>query len=163
MTEYEVEQLKATLAAQGSHKQSSVMDQLVEVCRTNFGEENFDRAAEVVVSKLGQERADVLRRALPSTNNPGEIITHLESNPNRLESMAKMSQDDFVFEIARIEAERGPRTAHGNEPAWMNQAKHGGRVSDARWAATGGDELSDRAWHREFDRRMAARSKLRDR
>jgi hypothetical protein len=155
LTPEEIAQLQARYA----QKASSDLDAIVEIGRTNHGAQNFDEAADVVVKELGQERADVLRQALPNFNVPTEIITHLADNETRLKALAKMSPNQLVVELARIEAERGPRTAHGVDAAWKDQAKNKGRVSDERWRSTGGAELDDKSWHREFDRRQAERSR----
>lgn len=136
------------------------VDQIIEIGRNQFGAANFDDAADVVAKKLGPRSQEFMAIAR-QFDRPHEIVAHLANNESRLDQLSKLSTERQIIELGRIEAQFAP---HGNvntgaDPLWKTPAVRSGRVSDEEWSRHAGEGLSERQWAREFDRRMAERSK----
>jgi hypothetical protein len=142
-------------AAQHQHD----LGEIIELGRKEFGSDAFDADSEVVAGKLGVKTAEFMWLA-KQMDHPHRLVKHLADNPKRLEALAQMPLARQAVELARIESQSAP---HGHvstyaQPAWQAPEMRG-RVSDSDWNANGGANLSDKAWHKEYDRRMAERRK----
>jgi hypothetical protein len=140
------------------------VDGIIDVGRANFGSRSFDDASQVVAEVLGQKSQGVMD-ILRGFDKPHDVIMHLAQNEGALKQLAKLSPQRQAIEISRIEGQLSPygHVATGAEPAWKQPEARRGRASDDNWRTTGGHGLSDAAWSREHDRRMAERNRLRNR
>jgi hypothetical protein len=132
------------------------VNEIVAIGQDNYGAQVFDDASQTIADKLGP-RAQELMLLAKQFDAPHRLIVELSNNPEQLERLGKMPTARMITELARIESRMAPHghVSTGAAPAWKGQK--GGRVSDTDWRANAGDNLSDKAWSREFDRRMAAR------
>jgi hypothetical protein len=155
-TQEEIVQAQQQMAAQ---KYQQDANELTEVGRSQFGTSAFDEACQTVAEKLGNRLPELVSVAM-EFDQPHVVLKHLADNEGRLEHVAKLPLTRMAAEIARIEAQHAPHghTSTGLTPAWRAPSSKTGRVSDADWAR-GATNLSESQWHKEFDRRMAERSK----
>jgi hypothetical protein len=156
MTEMTPEQAAAAeKMAEALHHQE--MNEIVSLGRTEYGSEAFDDASQTVASKLG-ERALPVTAALRQFDFPHRIVQHLADNPNDLEAISKLPINRMLVELARIESRMAPngRVNTFADPMWKSPTLKG-RVSDADWNRGAGDAMSEAAFSKEFDRRMAER------
>jgi hypothetical protein len=156
------EQLRAIAAQAQIYQQQHAQDTsaLIEVGRGNFGAREFDEASQALADAVGpriREVVDVIR----GFDKADAIIHHLANNPTRLEQFAKLNPERQKVEAARIEAQMSNfgHVHTGHQPAWKDPEIRNGRTTDDNWRRTGGANLSDKAWSREHDRRMAQRHK----
>lgn len=133
--------------------------EIVEVGQSHFGRSVFDEASQVVAEKLGTRVPEFMSIA-SQFDKPHEIIAHLSNNLDQAEALAKMPAARMATEMARIEGRLSSygHVSTGAQPYWKQPEARTGRVPDSEWARGGGDNLSDAAWHKEFDRRMRERS-----
>lgn len=136
--------------------------QIVEQGRRDFGTQTFDDASQVVAGALGERTPDIML-ALRQFDNPAEIVMHLGGNEAQLKAIAKMPTAQQIVELARIEARLSSEhvPSAGALPKWKSEGARTGRVSDTDWGQNFGANLSERAWHKEFDRRQSARNERR--
>jgi hypothetical protein len=153
------EQLVAWAQEQGAQEnlqfQKNVSD-LIKYGQETHGTENFDDARRAVDAALGPA-SNEFAKVVVEHNDPAQIIMHLAGNEQRLKKLATLPPAQRKVEIARIEAEYA---SHGHVstsavPAWKDTHSRGGRVSDEDWKHSYGDNLTDKQWHAEWDRRHA--------
>lgn len=157
------EQLQQVQGIVQAHQQQVTEDihQIITVGQANYGSRNFDEACQVVADALGTKSGQMME-VLRQFDMPHDVIMTLASDKRRLDQFAKLSPQRQAIEVARIEAQRAPygHVDTGGAPAWKRPEARQGRVSDDLWRTTAGDSIKDDAtWSREFDRRMAERSK----
>jgi|SRR5271165_1514161 len=128
---------------------------IVEQGRQEVGTDTFDQAAETIAQKLGprtQEAMLVLRQL----DNPVQQILDLAGNETELEKLAALPPVRLTKELIRREVKaKSYATVTSAEPLWKSGAR--GRISDADWNSSRQDALSEAAYTKEFNRRLAER------
>jgi hypothetical protein len=141
------------------------IDAIVDAGRGSYGARSFDEASQVVAEALGPQTPQAMA-ILRGFDAPHDVIMHLAGNAGRLAQFSKLPVERQAVEISRIEAQMSSHghVSTGAVPHWRTPEARHGRVSDDEWRTTGGANLKDdKAWSREFDRRMVERNKNRNR
>jgi hypothetical protein len=139
----------------------SECEEIVKAGRERYGRTAFDEASQTVGAALGStEAVQQFMHTIRQFDAPDDVIVHLSGNESRLREIAKLSAPRQAVEIARIEAQQAPygHKVTGGERAWTVKEARTGKMSAEKWRETGGNELTDEQWGREFDRQMKARN-----
>jgi hypothetical protein len=137
------------------------VNDLVEYGRQSHGSAAFDDASQRLVETLGNDKAQMFIADAMQFNAPDRVIMHLAANEIRLKKLATLPPAQRAVEIARIESEYASHghTTTSATPAWRDTHAKGGRVSDEDWKHSYGDNLTDKQWHAEFDRRAEGKGR----
>jgi hypothetical protein len=126
-----------------------------------FGKAEWEAGAKRVVEAMGgvEKNAQIALGALAKGfDHPAELIMKIAGDEKLLKEFAEMSPHRRAARMAQLEVQMSPHghATLGSTPAWATESVRG-QPSDSQWKRSFGDELSDDAWSKEFDRRANER------
>jgi hypothetical protein len=167
ITQQEAQQLRA-LAEREQREQLTMqqhaikVNKIVEVGQREFGHDRFDAAAQTVANTLG-DRTQETMAVLKEFDAPHRHVVALADDPDRLKRFASLPVERQRAEIALAENRTAPfGYARSNaDPAYLQPAFSGGRMSDQDWNSGSADLLSEREWQKQWETRQKERNERR--